>query len=256
MTSTYRNVISTLGKPILSSVQLDTEVLQITSFTNGTQLKFAQGPPQMFDYVLITVPLGCLKHRTIAFSPPLPNPLQRAIDSLGYGNLEKVYFQYPSTWWSKANYTFLSPTYDPNNKEIVECMSLAHLGKEDVQSVLLFFVYEPVSSWLGSKPPLEEVDRFFSPYLSRIPVGLMGSSAHKLAESAEQGYDTNKSECRPSMIGHSTWSSDKLSGYGSYSNFQVCTVNLGRLHNLIDLTDWTRRLGPEYTDHPRSFTRA
>jgi len=43
-----------------------------------------------FDEVVITSPLGWLKTNKPAFYPPLSARLSEAIDSIGYGSLEKV----------------------------------------------------------------------------------------------------------------------------------------------------------------------
>jgi hypothetical protein len=43
-----------------------------------------------FDEIVVTAPLGWLKQYQEAFSPPLPPRFCSAIDSIGYGCLEKV----------------------------------------------------------------------------------------------------------------------------------------------------------------------
>ena len=43
-----------------------------------------------FDEVVLTAPLGWLKQHPEAFDPPLPPRLTKAIESIGYGCLEKV----------------------------------------------------------------------------------------------------------------------------------------------------------------------
>ena len=52
-------------------------------------------------YVLITVPLGCLKARTIEFIPSLPDWKQQAIDRMGFGLSNKIYLQFPWTFWDE-----------------------------------------------------------------------------------------------------------------------------------------------------------
>jgi Flavin containing amine oxidoreductase len=49
------------------------------------------GETQTFDEVVMTAPLGWLKHNKKAFKPPLIPRLTKAIDSISYGHLEKVY---------------------------------------------------------------------------------------------------------------------------------------------------------------------
>ena len=46
------------------------------------------------DAVIVTVPLGVLKSGTISFYPPLPEWKQQAINTLGFGLLNKVHKLY------------------------------------------------------------------------------------------------------------------------------------------------------------------
>ncbi|UJR15157.1 hypothetical protein I4U23_002120 [Adineta vaga] len=52
-------------------------------------------------YVLVTVPLGCLKAQTIRFTPSLPEWKQNAINQMGVGLLNKVFLQFPVTFWDE-----------------------------------------------------------------------------------------------------------------------------------------------------------
>lgn len=54
------------------------------------------------DAVVITVPLGVLQVGAIAVDPPLPEPHQAAIDSLGMGVLNKVFLQFDEVFWDDA----------------------------------------------------------------------------------------------------------------------------------------------------------
>ena len=48
---------------------------------------------------LVTVPLGVLRSRALAFDPPLPREKQDAIDQLRMGLLNKVYLRFPEVFW-------------------------------------------------------------------------------------------------------------------------------------------------------------
>jgi monoamine oxidase len=52
------------------------------------------------DKVLVTVPLGVLKKGTITFTPPLPTAHTDAIEQIGMGVLDKLYFEFDSTFWA------------------------------------------------------------------------------------------------------------------------------------------------------------
>ncbi len=51
------------------------------------------------DAVIVTVPLGVLKHGEITFTPPLSRAKQHAIDTVGFGNVVKVIIEFSSVFW-------------------------------------------------------------------------------------------------------------------------------------------------------------
>jgi monoamine oxidase len=58
--------------------------------TDTVTITSEDGSAFEFDEVVITSPLGWLKVNKPAFHPPLSARLSEAIDSIGYGSLEKV----------------------------------------------------------------------------------------------------------------------------------------------------------------------
>jgi monoamine oxidase len=50
--------------------------------------------------VLVTLPLGVLKANTVKFIPALPQTKQNSIKKLGFGTLNKTYFQFPNCFWT------------------------------------------------------------------------------------------------------------------------------------------------------------
>ena len=58
------------------------------------------------DYLICTVPLGVLKGGTIRFNPPLPNKLQEAISSLGFGTVTKIALQFDQAFWDTETQYF------------------------------------------------------------------------------------------------------------------------------------------------------
>ena len=59
------------------------------------------------SHALVTIPLGCLKEGTIAFSPDLPAEKREAIRLGGFGNFEKVAFRFPEAFWLAERDHFL-----------------------------------------------------------------------------------------------------------------------------------------------------
>jgi polyamine oxidase len=51
------------------------------------------------SHVVVTVPLGVLQARAIAFDPPLPSDVLEALDRLGFGAFEKVALAYEQPFW-------------------------------------------------------------------------------------------------------------------------------------------------------------
>ncbi|AUX42265.1 hypothetical protein SOCE26_036950 [Sorangium cellulosum] len=58
------------------------------------------------DKVLVTLPLGVLKHGSVTFDPPLPEPKQTAIKRLGFGTLNKIALHYHERFWPEEQYVF------------------------------------------------------------------------------------------------------------------------------------------------------
>ncbi|MFN7126746.1 MAG: flavin monoamine oxidase family protein [Allorhizobium sp.] len=53
------------------------------------------------DHCIVTVPLGVLKAGRIAFEPALPEPQQKAIAAIGFGQLAKVSVAFDAAFWPK-----------------------------------------------------------------------------------------------------------------------------------------------------------
>ena len=58
------------------------------------------------DAVVVTVPLGVLKHGDVAFDPPLPERKRLAVSNLGFGVLNKVVLLFPRVFWGDGHDTF------------------------------------------------------------------------------------------------------------------------------------------------------
>ncbi|KAF9288553.1 hypothetical protein BGZ68_000106 [Mortierella alpina] len=71
------------------------------------------------DVVLVTLPLGVLKSNSVAFSPPLPERKQTAINRLGFGTMVKIVLYFPTCFWPEDKHfiNFLPiPSSIPNPK--------------------------------------------------------------------------------------------------------------------------------------------
>lgn len=77
-------------------------VRRISYGSVGVVVEAVDGETETFDAVVVTVPLGVLKRRRIAFDPPLPAKKQNAVDRLGMGVLDKVFLKYDRVFWDET----------------------------------------------------------------------------------------------------------------------------------------------------------
>ena len=188
------------------------------------KLTTKDGSSLQFDEVVMTAPLGWLKQNLAAFEPELPSRLTAAIQSIGYGCLEKVYIIFKRAFWREpwpsgqgmeGFAQWLSPQFASNtnprqwNQEMVE---LASLPEGTNHPTLLFYTFghqsKHITSTLLQLATEEKKNRFiftlFEPYFSRLP-----------------NYSKDDASCQPTGFIHTDWLHDDLAGNGSYSNYQV-----------------------------------
>ncbi|KAI1389924.1 FAD/NAD(P)-binding domain-containing protein [Hypoxylon trugodes] len=226
---TYEKILQLVAKPAVEGAEIKykTIVNKIRSTDNdGEALKVHTegGESLEFDEVVLTAPLGWLKQHSDAFEPPLPSRLTKAIKSIGYGCLEKVYISFPKAFWGPTSpgehkmqglCQMLAPQYatdlNPHkwNQEFVELTSLESSASHPT---LLYYFYGDQSKFITSElaklSSKEKQDAFllswFRPYYSRLP-----------------HYDESSPNCQPTGCYATEWLNDDLAGNGSYSNFQV-----------------------------------
>ncbi|KID83272.1 Amine oxidase [Metarhizium guizhouense ARSEF 977] len=243
--STYKNIIQLIGKTARSAdaIQLGQEVVKVQTFSRNSDnkavaIELAGGQVKTFDEVVISCPLGWLKRHKSAFKPCLPLRLEQAIDSIGYGALEKVFVSFPTAFWQEAKdsggaasstlvareeasrfifWHFLSPSYHPLTKHLgswtQEFVALSGLPGAHAHPTLVFYVAPPCSrhlmpSFAGLFPHSDAYNAilrsFTEPFYSRMP-----------------NYDAASPACRPTLFLGSQWQNDPFAGYGSYVSFQV-----------------------------------
>jgi hypothetical protein len=229
LASTYRDVLNAIAKAALANAELhlSTKVTSITSILERTSeravvVTTASDTSLVFDEVIMTAPLGWLKHNVSSFHPKLPPKIVKAIENISYGRLEKVYLSFPTAFWQAQNpketsfFTqFLFPTYTDQNPKnwSIECVSLASLPGNCAHATLLFYVNGPCAQHVtslvkGLKPASKEyyssLNGFFLPYYSRLP-----------------NYDPTSDDCKPAGILGTDWQNDEFAGWGSYTTFQT-----------------------------------
>ncbi|KAL4796941.1 flavin-containing amine oxidase [Aspergillus venezuelensis] len=254
---THSRILHALAESALEHAKIITEtrvvLIQNTSVDDNPHVlvKTEDSRTFKFDSIVVTVPLGLLKRQSLAFSPPLPPQISRAIDRADYSSLEKVLIEFPSAFWKpvlnqdgdrdplSAAFTsfahFLHPQYSKQNPEgwYVELLALTSpLFGHEARPTLLFTIYGPCAEYVTSKTAIlhptsqeyfEFLDNFFQPYYSLLP-----------------NYNPDNSCCRPNAVLASNWHNDELAGYGSYMNFQ--TSHLPTEGGAVSLEDDLRAL--------------
>ncbi len=80
-------------------IRLGHVVETITYSKNGVAVTLADGTTLRARYCVVTLPLGVLKSGAVTFVPALPPWKQAAIQRVGFGSTEKIYFRFPSVFW-------------------------------------------------------------------------------------------------------------------------------------------------------------
>jgi hypothetical protein len=241
--STYKDILKEVSRTALDkdkvNLRLSTPVVHFdmdpSTETQGRKkvtLTTSSGEKSSYDEVIITCPLGWLKHNHAnAFTPALPPRLSQAISNIGYGRLEKLYVTFPSAFWlsrtgggldigDTSSYPifthFHDPLYMPHPKDEAwnqSVVSLAHLPAQCAHPTLLFYIYGPcgthlVNSIKSFQPHSEEynhtLNAFAQVFYSRFP-----------------NYSTSDANCTPTSFLMTTWQADPFAGSGSYCNFQL-----------------------------------
>jgi monoamine oxidase len=95
---TYQKILALIAKPALekATIKLSTKISKINAADGAhgkVKVTTEKGEALKFDEIVVTAPLGWLKQNQEAFTPPLPPRFSSAIESIGYGCLEKVCIQ-------------------------------------------------------------------------------------------------------------------------------------------------------------------
>lgn len=92
------------------SIKLNTEAFQIAKNSVSGVIEVStkcQGATTVYtcDYIIVTTPLSILKltdpkeKGCITWVPPLPSPMRKALDSVGFCHLGKVFFEFEEEFW-------------------------------------------------------------------------------------------------------------------------------------------------------------
>ncbi|KAL9075081.1 MAG: hypothetical protein Q9157_004122 [Trypethelium eluteriae] len=219
----------------------------------------ADGQMDTFDEVVVTAPLGWLKRNTEVFKPALPGRLHRAINSVGYGNLDKVYITFPRAFWDVPLEGEASMTHDhahddplktaPNTTATTAPLHQSTDPSAPISSHFAGFMEWGTPTYAPGNPKQwsqEGINLAALPESCAHPTLLFyifGPCALHIASIAAStpqseltaalakffqpyysrlpNYDIRSSDCKPLEALATAWANDEFAGYGSYSNFPV-----------------------------------
>ncbi|MCJ1309855.1 hypothetical protein MMC25_003516 [Agyrium rufum] len=243
LANTHKAILDHVARAALekSSMHLSTIVHRISTpaeLTEGSKVLVQTSNGDFeFDKVIVTIPLGCLKSRSIDFIPELPYTMTQAIASASYSRLEKAFITFPAAFWDAPTAAatdgaespsssgspfpcftnFLRPQYVAEEQqswtlEVVAMSSPAVFGSH-AQPTLLFHLWGEAATQMTSAiedlaPTDQEyystITRLFEPFFSRLP-----------------NYSKTDANCRPTAVLATQWQNDDFAGRGSYTNFKV-----------------------------------
>ncbi|MEO1405865.1 MAG: FAD-dependent oxidoreductase [Pseudomonadota bacterium] len=113
-------------------IQLNRVVKSISLQGSGVSVGSIDGIADVFDAVIVTLPLGVLKQGVVEFDPPLPAPKREAIERLGMGLLDKVYLQFEEVFWDPDTTWIATPENDLPQGQFNEWLNFAKYIDEPV----------------------------------------------------------------------------------------------------------------------------
>lgn len=258
---TYGKILDAIAAPAQAKARILLEH-QVTSITNKTvdgsdcvEVNTANGYQDAFDEVVVTLPLGCLQQKKDIFTPPLPEHLSKAIDAIGYGNLDKVYITFSSAFWNHSSLdstSIVPPKAQDETPNIRVTTAPLHQGDNSGPSAdqypgfnhFIHPYYAPTTNpqhWsqqamnLAALPPSSAQPTLlfyvFGDCAKHIARLTTSTQPHQLASvlidffepyfSLLPNYSVTDPACQAEEVLATAWAADEYAGYGSYSNFQV-----------------------------------
>lgn len=265
---TYEKILNAVAKTTRekADIRYETKVVRVESKEAGDDgrpqptIETADGSRFEFDEVVCTMPLGWLKRNHLStFEPPLPPRLAKAVASIGYGTLDKVYITFPQAFWNTpAASSSRTRSLDPQGKTpnvtatsqpLHQPQNLVGTDPSSPSSEYPGFTHWLAPTYASENP--EHWDQqganlaslpsstahptllfyIYGPCAMHI-ASLVSSTAVESRDrvlidwfrpyfSRLPNYDASKSECEPAGILATAWANDEFAGYGSYANFQV-----------------------------------
>lgn len=187
----YTNLINTIFPISSLNIQLNSVVNTINYTNDEVVINTTNGLAYKAKYVVITVPIGCLKANTIQFIPSLPAPQQLAIQNMGYGLMNKVFLQFDTTFWNTAFAITLPYTASiSSNYDMILTYSnfVPTAGSPTNTPILLAFL---IGDWAAMQEPLpdaEIINNVMSIIQTIYPLAPSEPAAYQITRWGEDPY--------------------------------------------------------------------
>ena len=214
--------------PITSTSTRTSKIPQLVTRVTYTDLLTGESHTILTKTVLVTVPLGVLKRGVIDFQPPLPAPKQTAIDTVGFGILNKciLYWDTPQDdWWPAGREVLTLVDSDHNYTTMFNDKQLGN-GNHFV-----------LSAWIaGDSAKAMELES------NETIANTVYDHLVQMMSHHNQNHPNNKAMAieipRPSQVIITRWGHDEFA-YGSYSYSTVPD----RVHGPLLMEGARRELG-------------
>ncbi len=206
----YDKIVDWVSKSLLDdpkTIRMG-EVVKEIKWGNEDNSIFVQSQSSSFsaDAVIVTVPLGCLRHKMISFSPSIPASIEKGINSFSYGALGKVFVEFSEVFWPKDNDQFIFyPSPLPAGTKVDE-------------SSILSYATVTSNLWIMSGTK-ELCVQIAEPLTQRIEAISDSAVLYAFFEPLFKLMRTEPYKDLPDLINIETthWTQDPLAGFGSYS---------------------------------------
>ncbi|KAI5273438.1 FAD/NAD(P)-binding domain-containing protein [Aureobasidium subglaciale] len=260
---TYTKILEHVARPALegAEVKYESRVTAIEgrkSEDEKVKMTVDGGEKYEFDEVVMTAPLGWLKRNKDVFVNGLTPRLEKAIDSIGYGALDKIYITFPSAFWEDATSepqgTSSLPTANTPTPNVTATTTPLHqTSTPSTTSNYPGFTHWLRPDYSTSTNPENWDQQAMNLAALPSPSGhpsllfyIYGSCSTYIASLASlpqpsrdesllaflhpyisllPNYSRTSPACKPFAVLATAWAGDELAGYGSYANFQVGLEN-------------------------------
>ncbi|KAG9557353.1 FAD/NAD(P)-binding domain-containing protein, partial [Aureobasidium melanogenum] len=258
---TYTKILEHVARPALekAEVKLETRVTGIKERKkeeDKVKVEVEGGDKYEFDEVVMTAPLGWLKRNKSVFVDGLTTELDKAIDAIGYGSLDKIYITFPTAFWEdttstkgEPNGTAHLPTTSTSTPNTTATTTPLHQNSSTTTSNYPGFTHWLAPTYASSTNPNQWDQQAMN--LAAFPGNLAhptllsyiyGACSAHIASLAKQpqpqrdeallafinpyisllpNHSPSSAACTPKAIFATAWAGDELAGYGSYANFQI-----------------------------------